>query len=215
MELENISPEERLFKVIQENKDSPRPPVEGRDSPPKNAAVEAGKIEKPAAGRRVFGGLSVKLQNVDPKTVNKALVVVLAALIVLVVYYAVKKRYNIEKITGANLETPAQNFRAQTIENFKPAQFYIDEVKKRDVFHPPVEKKIAVEPAKPALKELTKDFSLAGIYKGDYPEAMIEDKAAKKMYFLKEGDEIKGIKVKSILKDRVILRSGEEEVEIL
>jgi len=236
MALENISPEERLFKVIQENKDSPRPSMEGRDSPPKNAGGEADKIEKPAApggikhffagitggksgealaGGGAFGGLSVKLQNVDPKTVNKALIVVLTALIILVVYYAVNKRYNIEKITGATLEIPTQNFRAQAIEDFKPAQFYIEEVKKRDIFHPPGEKKIAVESAKPTLKEMTKDFSLAGIYNGAYPEAMVEDKAAKKTYFLREGDEVKGIKVKSILKDKVILRYGEEEVEIL
>jgi type II secretory pathway component PulC len=44
---------------------------------------------------------------------------------------------------------------------------------------------------------------------------MIEDKAAKKTYFLKTGDEIKGMKVKAILKDRVILQYGEEEMELM
>ena len=33
--------------------------------------------------------------------------------------------------------------------------------------------------------------------------------------FLKEGDEIKGYKVKSILKDKVILQQGDEEIELL
>lgn len=224
MAIENISPEERLFKIIQENK----------NSPPKDRKGETDKAGRPTvlnwAGRLLggikrgrsgdgavpagtFGGLPVKLQNVDPKTINKALGVILIALLILVVYYVINKRYNIEKITAAVSSVPAQLPRSQAIEDFKPEQFYIAEVAKRDIFHP-VGTNLKVETGKSTLKELTKDFSLAGIYQGEYPEAMIEDKNAKKTYFLKAGDEIKGIKVKSILKDGVILQYGEEEIEI-
>jgi len=35
------------------------------------------------------------------------------------------------------------------------------------------------------------------------------------MYFLKVGDQIRGLKIKSILQDRVILQSGNSQVELL
>jgi type II secretory pathway component PulC len=98
------------------------------------------------------------------------------------------------------------------IEDYKPLKVYIEEVKKRDIFRPV---QAAGTVAKFSLQGLTKDLVLSGIYQGKYPEAIIEDKTTKKVYFLKEGDEVKGLKVKSILKDRVILQYGEEEVELL
>jgi len=222
MAIENISPEERLFKIIQENK----------NSPPKEKSVEAGKTGIPAffesvrhffAGIRrqrvdenhaapaILGRLSARLQSLDPKAINKVLIVVLAVLVILVVYYSADKRYNVTKITGAVLKAPAQIPRAKPIEEFKPPEFYMDEVRKRDIFH---EFKIEQKPVKSTLAELAKDLSLTGIYQGAYPEAMIEDKTAKRTYFLKVDDDIKGIKIKSILKDKVILQYGEEELEI-
>ncbi len=237
MAIENISPEERLFKIIQEDKNSPRSSTEGRDPLPENegpGGAERINKQKPTGGigrffaglmkrgktgevpeeEEVFGGLFVKLQNVDPKTVNKTLIVILVVLTILVVYYAMSKRYNIERIAGAVSSIPAPPPRARTIEDFKPGQFYVEEVKRRDIFHP-ISEKVKTSVTKSTLQEMAKDLSLAGIYQGVYPEAMIEDKAAKKTYFLKEGDEIKGLKVKSILKDRIILRYGEEDIEIL
>jgi len=44
---------------------------------------------------------------------------------------------------------------------------------------------------------------------------MIEDKAAKKTYFLKQGDKIKGVVVKNIFKDKVVLEYGSETIEFL
>ena len=86
-------------------------------------------------------------------------------------------------------------------------------MKKRDVFHPYSGGAAGIAGSNLAVK----DLGLAGTYQGQDQrlEAMIEDKSAKKTYFLKEGDEIKGFKVKSILKDRVILQYGDQEIEIM
>ena len=54
-----------------------------------------------------------------------------------------------------------------------------------------------------------------GIYFSEEPEVIIEDKAEKKTYFLKEGENIKEIKVKSIRQDRVILESDGVDWELM
>ena len=58
------------------------------------------------------------------------------------------------------------------------------------------------------------DFKLVGILWSDNPQAMIEDKKDQKTYFLKSGEKIKEIMVKEILRDKVVLGSGDREWEL-
>lgn len=215
---DNISPEERLFKVIQETK---KPASGGARS--LRATKWRSNLKNWIASRlTVFGAhnankeivLPIKLHEVDLKKVNRALWLILAFLILLTAYYAFK-RPNLSKITGAVFESSYQAKGSKPIDTFKPLAFYAEQVRKRDIFHPVTSGIKGI--AGSGLQALTKDLGLAGIYQpvGNPSEAMIEDKSAKKTYFLKTGDEIKGMKVKAILKDRVILQYGEEEMELM
>lgn len=210
----NISPEERLFKVIRETKK----PASG-SSPSLRAPKWRSNLKNWIASRlAVFGARNdnkvIKLHDIDFKKVNRALWVILILLMLLTAYYAFK-RPNLSKVTGAVFEGGYQERSSKPIDSFKPLTFYAEQARKRDIFHPVTSGIKGI--AGSGLQALTKDLGLAGIYQpiGKPSEAMIEDKAAKKTYFLKTGDEIKGMKVKAILKDRVILQYGEEEMELM
>jgi hypothetical protein len=222
---ERISPEERLFKVIQQTKEPVAENLNHKNTSSLNLrgfkqVIESfisrfkhsSQIREPMAAASII--LPVKLQDIDFKKVNVFLCVILASLILLTAYYALK-RPNLSKVTGAVFEGGYQAKSPKPIDTFKPLTFYAQQTRKRDIFHPVTSGIKGI--AGSNLQALTKDLGLAGIYQplGGPSEAMIEDKTAKKTYFLKEGDEIKGMKVKAILKDRVILRYGEEEMELL
>lgn len=222
---ENISPEERLFKVIQETKKPADQSQIRRDKLPLNLKglkqalgsliwkfKPRGQVSKPMAAASIV--LPIKLHDIDFKKVNRALWVILILLILLAAYY-VFKRPNLSKVTSAIFESGYQARGSKPIDTFKPLAFYAEQARKRDIFHPVTSAIKGI--AGSGLQALTKDLGLAGIYQpvGKPSEAMIEDKAAKKTYFLKTGDEIKGMKVKAILKDRVILQYGEEEMELM
>lgn len=223
---DKISPEERLFKAIQEGKQSPAqdPSVPLRAEPPKAAGLSNLKSRissillrfRSAApyNASLIKESSFRIEDIDLKLVNKGLCVILSLLMLLMVYYALK-RPNLTKITGSVFEAGYQIRNSKPIDTFKPLTFYVEQARKRDIFHP-AESAISGSVSY-NLGGLTKDLSVAGIYQpaGKPPEAMIEDKTAKRTYFLKTGDMIKGIKVKAILKDRIILQYGEEEVELL
>ncbi len=220
MMAKEISPEERLFNVIQKEKNS--------------SLVDRKKITlKPQGLKRFFLGLilksrthlqgsdrdsepnvflSVKLEHIDLEFINKTLCIILFVLIAVLIYSALNKKMIPLKMLSIVSGSAFQAIRSKSLEDYQPLRSYIEEVKKRDLFHPAT---AAGAFLKASLSGMTKDLSLSGIYQGQYPEVIIEDKATKKVYFLKQGDEIKGMKVKSILNDRVILQYGEEEFELL
>ncbi len=157
-------------------------------------------------------GAQAGLGNIDFKKVNKSLTILLFFLMGLVVFTLVhKKEISLKKLSEIPLDNlqPTNTVPAQ---RYQPVNFYLKQARKRDLFHPVTADSAATVDNVPASN---KDFTLSGIYMGQYPQVIITDKSEQKTYFLKEGDEIKGYKVKSILKDKVILRQGDEEIELL
>lgn len=233
--VENVSPEERLFKVIQQGKESifkgQTSQNKRMDSPilnqfllnlnpfrkKSNSEAMHSVAINPDYSKATSITLARKFQEINLKVINESLSVVLAILISLVVYYTVNKKDSIAKITSTVSRIGFPTAKRRDIETFQPAYFYIDELKKRNIFEPPADKTKEVKPiiTKSELKELAKDLSLVGIYWGPSPEIMIEDTASQKTYFLKKGDELKGIKIEDILKDRVILEYNNEQMEFM
>lgn len=196
------SPEERLFNVIKAGKNSSSPFHTENSLRSLGTAIEMPLPFDVQAG----------LGNIDFKKVNKVLTIILFLLMGVVVFTLVhKKEISLKKLS----EAPSGNLSVASsapVQTYQPVNFYLKQVKKRDLFHPVTADSTAtVDNARPS----NKDFSLSGIYVGQYPQAIITDKSEQKSYFLKEGDEIKGYKVKAILKDKVILQQGDEEIELL
>ena len=70
----------------------------------------------------------------------------------------------------------------------------------------------AAEPAvKSALETITATLKVVGLNRGRVPEALIEDSAAKRTYFVKVGDQVNSLTVKAIDKRGVTVVYQDEE----
>jgi hypothetical protein len=154
-------------------------------------------------------------QRID--VINRLLAIVLVVLLGAFIYSTVLGRPSIEKTIRHFPSPPARSMKADNQGAFMPAGEYVKMSKQRDIFSR--EQNAAVKNTavadKPDIARIKTDLQLVGIYFSEKPEVIIEDKSEKKTYFLKEGGNIKGIKVKSILQDRVILESGGLEWELM
>ena len=151
------------------------------------------------------------------EVINRSLAIVLVLLLGAFIYSAVLGRPSIEKTVRHFPRPPARSMKANNQEAFMTSAEYVKMSKQRDIFSR--EQRVAVEGSaaveKPDTPRAKTDLQLVGIYFSEEPEVIIEDKVEKKTYFLKEGENIKEIKVKSIREDRVILESGGIDWELM
>jgi hypothetical protein len=218
-----ISPEEKLFNIIQSGKDPASAYKQKRAQAAKGLnrffPGLINELKHTAQGQDedapTTAILGFEFERIDLRLVNNALAIVLFSLIGLVVYFTANNKPGFLNVSSFVSPTSLQVLKPKAVESYKPLDYYIEEVKNRDIFRPVTAAAGVASPAKANLQAIAKDLSLSGIYQGKNSEAIIEDKTNKKVYFLKQGDEIKGLKVKQVFKDRVILQSGDEEVELL
>lgn len=240
---ENVSPEQRLFEVIQDTK--------------KPGAAHQAQLEKIKSGifglRRFFGGgkdgypatviashkgakqssfsdspkgifsFHLKLGELKLEAVNKTLSIILAVAVSSVAYYAIASKahyYKMERsLLGAQFR-PARN--KAPIEVLKTLATYIARANKRDIFSPAPKAEAgkvdnSAEQALEQLRQAAAELKLEGISYGDEPKAMIMNTKENKMYFLSEGQPIgaTGLEVRKIVKDKVVIGSGTEEMDLL
>ena len=100
----------------------------------------------------------------------------------------------------------------------RTAAYYLDKISGRDIFKlGPKKSPVSNEPVKvinQAVIDAAQNFKLVGISWSNDPDAMIEDTAAKKTFFVKRGQVVGDFKVQAISKDKVILSYGQEEIEL-
>ena len=239
---DNVSPEERLFKVIQKGKDTSL----GDKGFSEKEKVRIG----PRGIKQLFGGLNsvgkgffaraksgtgseeqvaamssalpMRLNEMSPRAINGVLLIMLSVLTVAAIHYGINKRPTVAKISDAISKVHFQVPKREPIEAFKPVDFYLKEVEKRDIFRPVVkaQKSAAIPESKQALEELkeaAKDLKLKGISWGATPKVMIKSEKENRMHFLREGQIIgaTGIEVKAILKGKVLISYRGEEMELL
>ena len=230
---ENISPEERLFKVIQQGKN----PASGNEKPGDKKLAGwlrafkrfASSIGSAASGEnKGFDWKSIvpanfKLLELEPGAINKALAVTLVVVMMLVVYSSISKRQDTTKITDAVSKIQiAPLAGGEKMEPLNKVDFYVDGIRRRDIFHPVMPEEAAVgteQPVSELLKKAAESLKLQGISWGSTPKAMILWKTDKEsnMYFLMKGQAIgsTGVKVKEIYRDKVVIGTDEEEMELL
>ncbi len=255
---ENLLPEERLFKAIQQEKKASRPaekaPGVAKGGPmQRTLGLGIGSSFLKVVQERLFGkgtkrdGEETKksfafpaqwqdidsiktflLTGVNLTVVNRGLVLVLAALAAFMFYYLMNNRLTMVGLMSSIAQVKLDDVSPQAIEAFQPVDYYLNQVRTRDVFNPftvKVEKPVIVEeapppppppPPKPKLNDMAKGLKVVGIALGTMPKAMVKDDLKQEVYFLKEGDVIgtTGIAIKSISKDKVIIHFGEEEMEL-
>lgn len=172
------------------------------------AQALAGRYASGAQYLAVFGRIEV---------INRSLAIVLVLLLGAFIYSTVLGRPSIEKTVRHFPRPPARSMAANNQEAFRSPDEYVKIIKQRDIFsrEQRAADKSAAVADKPEIPRTKTDLQLVGIYFSNEPEVIIEDKTEKKTYFLKQGGNIKGIKVKSILQDRVILESNGVEWELM
>ena len=232
MAKENVSPEEKLFKVIQEEKTSPfgkREFKKGKVTAGWRRVKEFFNRGKPKKLNKKPGEAAAVVtlfgfRNINTKLISGGLVIILAALTGLVVHCAAGEKPGVERIADAISKIEQQAIKTKSIEAFKPVSFYLARIKERDIFKPfqRQEAKIipvvrGIEEARIKLKEMAKDLKLVGISWGKSHKVMIRSGKRKNTYFLINGQKIggTGIEVKSILKDKVIINYQGAEMELL
>ena len=204
---ENITPEEKLLKII-ENPAS----AEKRKSLPdikRTASALTDWIKKllpGAEGREAF--------RVDMRTVNKAL----AVICICVTLYAVirlvaegsdfSRKFN-KIAAGGNIPAVKEKTPSETVVK---TEEMVAESKKRNIFtlEPTKEKPIERVDLSGGAVEL----KLVGILWSDTPQAMIEDTKDQKTYLVSKGDKIGNVSVKDILVNKVVLTKDQQEWDL-
>ncbi|MDD4939661.1 MAG: hypothetical protein PHE18_05205 [Candidatus Omnitrophica bacterium] len=158
-----------------------------------------------------------RARQLDVKLLNRVLallVFILAAYFLISLPVSVMNLKNIENVRPVPEASRVQPEKEDTVLK-RALTYYLEKARERDIFKMG---KIAVPfsgtlPSARIL-EATKDLKLVGIAWSNNPDAMIEDAAAKKTFFIKRGEMIGGIKVQAIFKDKVVLSYEGEEVEL-
>jgi len=229
---ENISPEERLFKVIQQEKKAPSEKGKPGDKRPGGWLSRIKRLMPPAsvaqpAQKKGFDWKKIvpahmKLPELEPGVINRALAGILAVIVMLVIYASVSKRQDTTRISDAvsRMQTASAGGK-ERIEPFKEISYYLGGIRKRDIFRPtpkeaPVEVKQAVSDS---LTKTAGDLKLQGIAWGNVPKAMILMQGDKegRVYFLTKGQTIgsTGVKVKEIYRNKVMIGDDKEDMELL
>ena len=204
--------------------------TKGIHSPGKSAGPASGGAGPQslfASPIRLQGMDSVKqllTTGIDLDSVNKVLTGALVLLMVYAITAAVNKKSSIGKLMQSISHIKFEKSTSGAIEVYQPVDHYLGQVRGRDIFNPVGEVKTQAmpeplappEPPKPKLKEMVSGLSVVGIAWGEIPKAMIQDAATQEIYFLKKDDLVgkTEIKVKDILRGKIVISYGEEEMEL-
>ncbi len=208
----DISPEEKLLSIIKEEDDNA---LRKKEEGIKNSAI-FNRINKRVEDVKSLLKEKFSISSgVNIKKANSVFFTILLVLIIFLLTDFVNCRPSLKKIydNASNLH-PAPD-KKRLITPLAPLPDYLEVCKKRDLFSPSATKSKLIEREVLSLSQLIKDLRLVGIYWGECPEAMIEHIKEKRTYFVKQGETIKDIKVKTILEDRVILEYNNEEMELM
>ena len=207
MEKENITPEEKLLKIIESGQAEKRKPpgvLNKTQGKKKNLAVwfQSIRINKD----------TLKFFNLQ--SVNR---IIIAVCILITVFFIFDFfRFNIQlknrfayAISGMAGVAP---------ENEKPifpelnTADILNQVKARNIFTFFPEK---IQQTQQAVdSEMISNLKLVGIIWSDKPQTMIENTKEQKTYLLSTGENIGEVKIKKILRDKVVLSLEDKEWEL-
>ncbi len=205
---ENLSPEEKLLRLIRGQKKTENPLQSTRASTKDNLTPQVYQIKK-----QEFYTHALKFLN--PENIQRALLVIF---IISCVYLLISLIYPLFIPKDAPfVKTEVKNTPAEKItfvNNAKPYEFYSAAVKNRQIFGGIGAQN--AEGAAPVIlgNELIKDINLIGIVSGDNPQAVIEDKKAQKTYYVSKNQFISQFQVEDIQQGKIILISNGQKFEL-
>lgn len=216
----HITPEKQLLKLIEE----PRDRVAGGAV----AKARGFSFWTPGVllGRWTFAQERVKhllcawRGPLDIKKINALLSVLAVAVGIYFIVAAVLLSLRLSAVPTFSFKTdPAVKGGLKNASSLKSVDFYRQKAQARDLF------KIGAKSPEPEAtnrgpdlnaqaQEFLSKYKLVGISWSDNPDAMIEDTTAQKTYFMKRGQELDGVKIQAIFKDKVVLNYMNREIEL-
>ena len=192
---DNISPEEKLLKLIRGSKTKQAAPDAEPNMPSADPAPAGKKYtyhSGPARSRRF------NIYNLAS-----------AAFIISCVYLAASFFY---PWPGAREIKPVEVAKEKGMEmkpgmvEAKPYEYYLEGIKGKQIFG----SSSGAEPEKPQAQtaidaDMIKDINLVGIIAGENPQAIIEDKKTQKTYYVSKGQNVGAFQVEEIQEGKVTL----------
>ena len=213
---ENITPEEKLLKLI-ENPATVKPP---RNSARKlHFSFQAIKSRFKAIRNIKIGISSQKIERLfNLRSINQLLILASSLFSVYLIFDFIKAKPDLDMLNFGQRIKQAKSATALVSNNFT-LNDYLSQIKTRDIFHFIPLKKQEPDNAKETLASLMNNLRLVGIIWSSKPQVMIEDKQENKTWILNQDDEILKvngkIKIKQIFKDRAILSFEGQEMELM
>jgi hypothetical protein len=208
---ENISPEEKLLKLIRGQRKQPAQPARKIETPAPAAAPAAiphkAKIPLTPHSRRALGRL---LHYLEPrKAIAFGLFISGLYLFASLLYpfFGWRKIKMEPPKTAAHLPQKQISFQQEPYEKYREA------VAGRDIFKAAATGDSS-RPLSAASVDFMKDLTLIGIVSGDNPQAIIEDKKASKTFYLSKNEFIGEAQVEDILEGKVILQFRGQRYEL-
>lgn len=224
-----LSAEKQLLKLIEESSPKEQATLKAAQAVVKKRNISLlspktwqARISffKDSLGKYLKGGGVFRL---DIKVVNRAL----AVCIFILVFYFINNLYagliKLKNIPDfeAQAQTQKESLVFQKASSLKALSFYLGEVRARDIFKMgaikvPETDESKKKAASSRLLEAVSNLKLVGISWSNDPDVMIEDTKVQRTYFLKKGQIIDSVnlKLEAVFKDKVILSSDGEEVEL-
>lgn len=103
------------------------------------------------------------------------------------------------------------------IEQLKPQEFYLQEITGRNIFalvEPPPPAPVSPAAGNQVVESIITAYRVVGIIWSESPQAILEDTKANTTQLVNRGTTFKGVRVKDILKDRVILSYDNKDIEL-
>lgn len=229
-----LSPEERLLRIIKRQAKTAKA---GQNKPSQSQsashAERKSQMDGPAdsldkeenvshKGRHPFGKLSFSKDTLSKlaalQRLNGWLFIFWSLLVIAIISVSLRM---------AAITEPAKRYAKGTFlkkdsgldkEKFQvlPFSHYAEIISKRNLFKVPAESQAQDKnmPIKIGPYELLKSYSLAGVVSGENPQAIIEDTASKKTYFLNKGQYLGDFKIDDIKEGKVILELRGQRFEL-
>jgi type II secretory pathway component PulC len=210
---DNLSPEEKLLKLIRGDKKvkpsgaAGAPSVGQSKAEPAQAVLKSGKINF----FQVFRG-TYFTRDLGRKII---FISVLVSLIYLVFVFI----YPLVALNKIDLPVVRETEKVEISEagkkEAKPYEYYLNGMQARPLFGNASGQQGETEALAIATEASSiKDINLVGVIMGDSPQAVIEDKKAQKTYYLIQGQFIGDFQVEEIMSGKVILNYHGQKFEL-
>ncbi len=190
---DNISPEERLLRLIKgEKKPSQSPSLSNPDTL-----------------------LAKKIPRLSYAFLQKSIAMLIIVSFIYLTGSFIYPLMNLNKIKLPVLvkEDKSLEPKIEPRAEIKPYEFYLEGVRNHKIFDVATTSQIST-PVSAANLDLIKDLSLVGIVSGDNPQAIIEDKKSQKTYYLMKGQFIGELQLEEIQEGKVILSYNGQRFEL-